>query len=100
MIYKDNLVSAFCRLLYHFGFPVAYAFVLITDLVIPVGTAFGSRYPPSLSLLPSDLRSFASQFFHCLPLSGPTTLMIYQVSFPNAIPPSRDVNPDHKDPMN
>ena len=69
MIYKGDVISAFCRLHYHPDVASAYTFVLGTYLVIPVSMVFGYRYPPSLFYLFSKLRSFTSRFVHHLPLS-------------------------------
>ena len=100
IIYRDDLVSSFCRILYHPDVASSYDFFLSTYLVIPVGMIFGSRDATSLFYLLSDMRSFASKFVHHLPLSCPTTLMINRVRFPPAPTSSRDINPDHRDRMN
>ena len=56
MIYKGDVISAFCRLHYHPYVASAYTFVLGTYLGIPVSMVFGYRYPPSLFYLFSELR--------------------------------------------
>ena len=43
MIYKDGLVSAFCRPSYHPDIAAEYAFILGADLVILIGILFRSR---------------------------------------------------------
>ena len=99
MIYKHGVVSAFCRVFYNPDVSSAYAFVLGTYLVIPVGMVLGYRNAPYLFYLLSKMISFACPFFHRLPRSCPTPSMINRFSFPHTLPSSRDINPDHKDPM-
>ena len=48
IIYKDYLVSAFCRLFYQPDATAAYTFILGAYLVISVVMVFGSRDAPSL----------------------------------------------------
>ena len=43
MLYKDDLVSAFCRLRYQPDIMAEYDFILIAYLVILIGILFGSR---------------------------------------------------------
>ena len=93
IIYKDDLVSTLRRICYHPYVVSAYTFILGAYLVIPVCIVFGSIYAPSLFFLISKLRSFASRFFHRIPLSCLTTLMINQFNFLHAPPSSRDINP-------
>ena len=56
IIYKDELFSAFRRILYHPDVSEAYTFVLSTHLGIPVGMVFGSRNASSLFCILSNLR--------------------------------------------
>ena len=71
MIYKDNLVSALRRFLYHPDVAAAYALFLSAYLVILLGMVFESIDAPSLFCILSEMRSFASRFVYRLTLSLP-----------------------------
>ena len=55
--HTDDIDSAFRRMLYHPDLAVAFAYVFMEFLIIPVGQIFGSRNAPSFWCMPAELRA-------------------------------------------
>jgi hypothetical protein len=55
--HTDDIDSAFRRMLYHPDLAIAFAYVFMEFLIVPVGQIFGSRNAPAFWCMPSELRA-------------------------------------------
>jgi hypothetical protein len=58
LLHCDDIDAAFRRILYHPDLAIAFAYVFLEFLIIPVGQVFGSRSAPSFFSLTSDIRAW------------------------------------------
>jgi hypothetical protein len=68
-LYKDDINTAFCQILYHLDIAPAFAIVLQHMLCIPVGIIFGAGFSSSLFCNTSETRVLATMLRNsCRPL--------------------------------
>jgi hypothetical protein len=73
LLHCDDIDAAFRRILYHPDLAIAFAYVFLEFLIIPVGQVFGSRSAPSFFSLTSDIRAWIATT-HDLPANPLTQL--------------------------
>jgi hypothetical protein len=60
LLHCDDIDAAFWRVLYHLDLAIAFAYVFLDYLIVPIGQVFGSRSAPSFFSLTSDIRAFVA----------------------------------------
>jgi hypothetical protein len=73
LLHCDDIDAAFRRILYHPDLAIAFAYVFLDYLIVPVGQVFGSRSAPSFFSLTSDIRAFVATT-HAIPAEPLTPL--------------------------
>ena len=100
LLHCDDIDAAFRRILYHPDLAIAFAYVFLDYLIVPVGQVFGSRSAPSFFSLTSDIRAFVAST-HDIP-AEPLTPLAANADLdplPDVWNPSQDLTQANVDPL-